>query len=300
MKLFISYRQEDTGGYCTDLCRLLQRAFGDENVFFDIKSIALGDDWVRVVEERIQACDILLLPIGSQWLTIQDKKGRTRLTNPRDPLRLEIEAAMRAKLRIIPLLVAGADMPEEDQLPGELRRLANCTAFDLRHASFERDVDDLIARLTGGRRSPSDDDDDDAAEDVVRHRGAAAAPAYDPGPRPASPPPAAPDPFPSGQSAPQINLTGTWQAATGLLYSCWQQGNALVLESRNAFGVVVFRGQGTLAGNQFSLVYDASYQPPFVVRGQAQGVVSPDGQFIVGQTVDQVTGMQPAQLRRIG
>jgi len=296
MKLFISYRQEDTGGYCTDLCRMLQRSFGDENVFFDIKSIALGDDWVQVVEERIQSCDILLLPIGSQWLTIKDKKGRTRLTNPRDPLRLEIEAALRAKLRIIPLLVAGADMPEEDQLPGELRHLANCTAFDLRHASFARDVEDLIDRLSGGRRSTSAIDVDED-EDAVRGR-AAARPAYSA--QPAGPSPAAPTPFPAGQFAPQINLTGTWQAATGVLYSCWQQGDAIVLEARNPFGLVVFRGQGTLTGNPLSLTYDASYQPPFVVRGQAQGVVSPDGQFIVGQTMDQVTGVQPAQLRRIG
>jgi hypothetical protein len=295
MKLFISYRQEDTGGYCTDLCRMLQRSFGEENVFFDIKSIALGDDWVQVVEEKIRACDVLLLPIGLQWLTIKDKKGRTRLTNPRDPLRLEIEAAMRVKLRIVPLLVGGADMPEEDQLPGELRHLANCTAFDLRHASFDRDVDDLIHRLGGksaGTRTSSRTHDSD--EGATR--------------RPAPPqtsertPQPAPQPtFPNAaQYPPQINLTGTWQAATGVLYSCWQQGNGLVLEARNPFGVVVFRGQGTITGNQFQLIYDASYQPPYVVRGQATGVVSPDGQIITAQTMDQVTGVQPAQLRRVG
>ena len=298
MKLFISYRQEDTGGYCTELCRMLQQAFGHENVFFDVKSIALGDDWLEVVEDRIRKCEILLLPIGSQWLTIKDKKGQTRLTNPRDPLRLEIEAAIRAKLRIIPLLIAGTEMPEEDQLPGELRRLANYNAFDLRHASFDRDVEDLITRL-GGQPSTSRSaiPHDEPDEDVEPMRRATAAPAY----QSAGMPQGSPNPFPAAAPvAPALNLTGTWQAATGWLYACWQQGNSLVFESRNAFGVVVFRGQGTLTGTQLHVIYDASYQPPFVVRGEVHGVVSPDGQFITGQTMDQVTGVQAAQLRRVG
>ena len=280
MKIFISYRQEDTGGYARQLCEMLQTSFGQDAVFFDIKSIELGANWLQVVEERIRACDVLLLPIGSQWLTITDKKGRTRLTNPKDPLRLEIGAAIRAKLRIIPLLIAGAHMPEEEQLPQDLSALAHCVALDLRHASFERDVADLIERLGG----------DDVPSPRVT------------GPRPAQPPPVGPTQFPQVPPAsfvPQFNLTGTWQGLTGIVYALWQQGSGLVAESRNMFGVVVFHGQGTLTGNQIAMVYDASYQPPFVVRGQMSGVVSPDGMIITGQAMDQVTGMQPIQLRRI-
>src|SRR5215831_10517669 len=163
MKLFISYRQEDTGGYATELFRRLQQAFGRDNVFFDVKSIALGEDWLEVVQEHIQDCNVLLLPIGPQWLTVTDKKGRTRLENPRDPLRVEIEAAMRAKLHIIPLLIGDTKMPDEDQLPGELRHLAKCIAQDLRHASFDRDVDYLITVLRGSPGSPDEEGASDAA-----------------------------------------------------------------------------------------------------------------------------------------
>ena len=295
MRIFISDRQADTGGYCTELFRKLRQAFGDENVFFDVKSIALGDNWQDVVERRIQSCDLLLLPIGQQWLTIKDKKGRARLEDPLDPLRVEIEAARRASLRVIPLLI-GTNMPEEDQLPDELRHLAKCVAFDLRHASFDRDLDHLISRLQEGLGGASESAEE---QDAPVHRQAAAQATGAFGQRAGSAQPAQ-NPYGAPPFQAAINLTGTWQAATGILYSCWQQGTALVLESRNAFGVVVFRGQGTLTGNQIHLQYEASYQPPYVVHGEVHAVVSPDGLNVVGQTMDQATGVQPAQLRRIG
>src|SRR5262245_48892459 len=97
-RIFISYRQEDSGGYNSQLCRRLQDDFGEENVFFDIKSIGLGADWWQVVEEKIRSCNILLAPVGPTWLTIEDKNGNRRLDNPKDPLRREIETALKANL----------------------------------------------------------------------------------------------------------------------------------------------------------------------------------------------------------
>jgi hypothetical protein len=73
-----------------------------------------------------------------------------------------------------------------------------------------------------------------------------------------------------------------------------------MVEAYNAFGVPVMRGQGTLTGNQLHVVYEATYQPPYVVRGEAQAVVAPDGMSMTGQSVDQFAGAQLIQLRRVG
>ena len=54
------------------------------------------------------------------------------------------------------------------------------------------------------------------------------------------------------------------------------------------------------APNQLYIIYNVTYQPPYVVRGEARCAVSPDGLYITGQSMDPAVGMQPVQLRRVG
>lgn len=149
MKIFISYRQNDSPGDCRELCERLQQSFGKEHVFFDVHSLRLGENWWAVASERLRSSDVLLVPIGQNWMTIADRRGRRRLDDPRDPLRREIALALREHVRTIPVLVEGAAMPEADQLPEELKELADLTGWELRHATFTSDVDALIERLGG-------------------------------------------------------------------------------------------------------------------------------------------------------
>ena len=150
MRIFISYRQNDSPGDCRELCERLQQNFGEDHVFFDVHSLRLGENWWAVASERLRTSDVLLVPIGQNWMTIADKRGRRRLDDPRDPLRREIALGLREHIRTIPVLVEGAAMPEADQLPEELKELADLTGWELRHATFTSDVDALIERLGGG------------------------------------------------------------------------------------------------------------------------------------------------------
>jgi hypothetical protein len=300
--IFISYRQNDSPGDCRQLCERLQASFGHDNVFFDIQNIRLGDNWWTVARERIRSCSVLLVPIGQNWLSITDKKGRRRLDDPRDPLRMEIGLALKENIRTIPVLVEGASMPESDQLPDDLRDLADLAACELRHRSFVRDVDDLITELGGtAPASPAKPDAGDeflatlgksfAAKLGERLAGGGAAP----------PPSASVQPHqPAHAPSAALNLTGTWQSTNGAMHVVWQQGNMVTIETRNQFGVVVGQAQGTLTGNQLYIVYNVTYQPPYVVRGEARCAVSPDGLYITGQSMDPAVGMQPVQLRRVG
>jgi TIR domain len=118
-RIFISYRREETAypaGWLYD--RLISR-FGGGQVFKDIDSIQLGDDFVEVITRAVASCDVLLALIGNEWLTITDERGRRRLDDPDDFVRLEIEAALTREVRVIPILVDGARMPRVDQLPDQ-------------------------------------------------------------------------------------------------------------------------------------------------------------------------------------
>ena len=296
--IFISYRQNDSPGDCRQLCERLQASFGDENVFFDIQNIKLGDNWWTVARQRIRSCNVLLVPIGQNWLSITDKKGRRRLDDPRDPLRMEIGLALKESIRTIPVLVEGASMPEAEQLPDDIRDLADLASCELRHRSFLRDVDELIAELGGN--APTTPSKPDAGDEFLSALGKSLAAKLGERLAGGGAPPAAPVQAPPQLPQTGINLTGTWQSTNGAMHAVWQQGNTVTIETRNQFGVVVGQAQGTLNGNQLYIIYNVTYQPPYVVRGEARCAVSPDGQYITGQSMDPAVGMQPVQLRRVG
>lgn len=144
-RVFISYRRQDTAwlaGYLYD--RLAERY----QVFKDIDSIDVGDDFVEMIGVAVGSCDVLLALIGDQWVaTIADKDGRRRLDNPDDFVRLEIEAALARKVRVIPILVDGARMPYADELPPSLAGLVRRNALELSPARFEYDTSRLLRVL---------------------------------------------------------------------------------------------------------------------------------------------------------
>ena len=68
---------------------------------------------------------------------------------------MELEAALRLKLRIIPVLVSGAGMPTEATLPDVLKPLARRNAVDVRDTRFDADVGVLVSALTETLSPPS-------------------------------------------------------------------------------------------------------------------------------------------------
>src|SRR6188472_4333861 len=136
-RVFISYRRGETAypaGWLFD--RLVQH-FGAVQIFKDVDSIELGDDFVEVITRAVGSCDVLLALIGDQWLTITDQDGRRRLDDPDDFVRLEIEAALTRNVRVIPILVEGARLPRADELPPSLARLVRRQALVLSPTNFD-------------------------------------------------------------------------------------------------------------------------------------------------------------------
>src|ERR1043165_3354644 len=105
--IFISYRRNDSAGYAGRLFDGLSAHFGEDQIFMDIDYIEPGEDFVQAIETAVGSCEILIALIGPSWLTIENVTGR-RLDNPNDFVRLEIVAALARGIRVIPVLVQGA------------------------------------------------------------------------------------------------------------------------------------------------------------------------------------------------
>src|SRR5436305_6112440 len=106
-----------------------------------------GADFVESIDKAIGSSDVLLVVIGREWLSCRDKHGRRRLDDENDFIRVEISSAFHRNVRVVPVLVEGAEMPAADELPGELKRLIRRQAVELRDNRWSADVEALIAAL---------------------------------------------------------------------------------------------------------------------------------------------------------
>ncbi len=146
-RIFISYRREDTAYPAGWLYDRLTDRFAKGQVFKDIDSIKLGDDFVAVITTAVGSCDVLLALIGDRWLTVTGEDGRRRVDDPDDFVRLELEAALARNVRVIPILVEGARMPSAAELPASLTGLVRRQALELSPARFDSDTGRLLKVL---------------------------------------------------------------------------------------------------------------------------------------------------------
>ena len=167
--IFISYRREETAGQAGRLYDRLSGRFGAGRVFMDVDSIAIGVDFTTAITEAVSGCDILLALIGREWLTLTDSRGQRRLDDPDDFVRVEIEAALQRDIRVVPVLVEGAVLPQAADLPTSLRMLVRRQALMLSHVGFGAEVSRLIAAVDAvlgagpGRAADADRDTDRVA-----------------------------------------------------------------------------------------------------------------------------------------
>jgi formylglycine-generating enzyme required for sulfatase activity len=154
--IFISYRRQDAEGQARALSIELARYVGEDSVFLDVDSIALGRDFRQALHERLENCEAFLALIGPGWLDARDGAGERRLDDPDDYLRQEVAAALVRNIPVTPVLVQGATMPAPDRLPEDVKELAFRNGFELSHTRWHSDVRELAHRLglDGARVAP--------------------------------------------------------------------------------------------------------------------------------------------------
>lgn len=146
-RIYLSYRRMDAPGYAGRLFDHLSRHFGRRSVFMDIDGIAGGREFARVIESALNACDAVLVLIGKNWADCTGPDGRRRLDDPEDWVRLEVAAALRRDVLVIPVLIDGARLPEPTSLPEELRALCGRQSRDLSDLRWSHDVGVLVKDL---------------------------------------------------------------------------------------------------------------------------------------------------------
>jgi hypothetical protein len=146
-RVFISYRRVDAASAAGRLFDRLVDRFGAGRIFEDVDSLEPGDDFAEVITATVESCAVLLAVIGPHWLAAVGQDGRRRLDDPADFVRLEIETALARGVRVIPVLVDGAQLPRPEQLPASLGRLAARHALELSHARFGSDIGRLMSVL---------------------------------------------------------------------------------------------------------------------------------------------------------
>jgi len=155
-KVFINYRRDDTIATAGRLRDRLAREFGNDNVFMDVDNIPIGVDFTRHLDARLADCKVVISLIGPQWVNAKDRAGRRRLDDASDYVRVELTTALGRGITIIPVLVDGATMPSESELPAELAALTTRNAIEIRNTQFRWDADRFVHRLkeaTGDTRT---------------------------------------------------------------------------------------------------------------------------------------------------
>jgi len=139
-KIFISYRREDTSGESGRLKDNLEQIFGKENIFYDVETLEAGLNFDQSIAKALSESKVLLAMIGPHWMKVSDSKGIKRLQKPEDWVRKEIAEAIKRDLRVIPILVNGAEMPDPEELPEDLKELSLKHAQELTSSRWNYDV----------------------------------------------------------------------------------------------------------------------------------------------------------------
>ena len=146
-RVFISYRRDDSAAYARLVRDRLVPQFGREALFMDVDTVRAGMNFVKIIREEVAKCDVLLAVIGPKWLEAPDEEGNRRLDDQNDYVRIEIATALQRDIPVIPILLDGTRMPRAGRLPEDLKELEQRSGLEIRHTSFDSDIDRLIREL---------------------------------------------------------------------------------------------------------------------------------------------------------
>lgn len=144
--VFVNYRVLEQPGYATLLHRELAARFGADRVFLASRSLRAGDDFEAEVFARLRRSQVLLAVIGPRWLEFAGDPGT-------DWVLREIAEAFALGLRVIPVLIEDAELP--DDLPASVAALARCQYVRVRHYSVDSDIEVLVSELSRVKTPPA-------------------------------------------------------------------------------------------------------------------------------------------------
>jgi hypothetical protein len=123
--LFLSYRHADASESTDRIHEWLEDKLSLDEVFMDVYFLHGGDDWPRMVQEKLSAAQVMLVIIGRHW-----HEGDLR--DAKNASRIEIEFALAHNIPIIPVRVDNAEMPSAKGMPESLEPFFALHAIQVR------------------------------------------------------------------------------------------------------------------------------------------------------------------------
>jgi WD40 repeat protein/serine/threonine protein kinase len=144
--IFISYRRADCPDSVARIFGELKSRLRNSEIFYDHKSIPLGEEFPEMLRQKVAAANIVLVVIGPKWVELLLGKQTASI----DHVREEVRLALQSSCEVIPVLVGGAKMPSEADLAGfpELSSLRNKNAQSIPpDPDFEAKCGELVEHL---------------------------------------------------------------------------------------------------------------------------------------------------------
>jgi hypothetical protein len=155
--IFLSYRRTDSPQACRVHDWLIRR-FGRDAVFMDVAAIPVAVDYADCIADAIAASRIMIVLIGRDWAA--------GIHSADDPVRSEIESAMRHKVPLLPVLIGNTPMPDPEDLPAPIGPLAFQNAvtvgvsndFDTHMQSLLPTIESILGEMARHSTATADPD----------------------------------------------------------------------------------------------------------------------------------------------
>ena len=146
-EICISYRRADSQAITGRIFDRLIANYGKDSIFIDIDNIPAGTDFRQYLAETLHEASVLLAVVGPRWLGA-GKSGPDRIHDEADPVRVEVETALRNGLAIIPVLIGTRKMPSPNQLPETLKEFVYLNAVTVDPGvDFDHHMQRLITNI---------------------------------------------------------------------------------------------------------------------------------------------------------
>ena len=143
--ILISYRRADSKEISARIHKELVSRYGKKSVYIDIDSILPSADYRVHITQALERALVMVAVIGKDWAGPR-AEGKPRIFDAEDPVRAEVETAFANHRPVLPVLVNGAGMPSEADLPESLAELPYLNALVVRseEEKFSSDIERLF------------------------------------------------------------------------------------------------------------------------------------------------------------
>ena len=144
--ILISYRRADAKEIAGRMHKELVSRYG-KRVYIDIDSILPSADYRVHITQALERALVMVAVIGKDWAGPR-AESKPRIFDQDDPVRAEVETAFANHRSVLPVLVNGASMPAEADLPESLAQLPYLNAIVVRSGdAFSSDMQRLFRAI---------------------------------------------------------------------------------------------------------------------------------------------------------